>query len=89
MFSSEMNFLANFEGILFKVFISLLKYWLKLTRTQNCILKNSYELTLRSFNQQNIKIWLAEIRDIFISIGMVDVWQQQRVENERLFLYLA
>ena len=68
---------------------NMLKYWLKLTRTENCVLKNIYEMTLRSCNHQNNKNWSAEIRDILISIGLVDVWQQQRVENERLFLYLA
>ena len=68
---------------------NMLKYWLKLTRTENCILKNIYEMTLRSRNHQNNKNWSTEIRDILISIGMVDVWQQLRVENKRLFLYLA
>ena len=67
----------------------MLKYWLKLTRTENCILKNIYEFTLKSCNQHNINNWLAEIREILYSIGMVDVWQQQKVENEKLFLYLA
>ena len=68
---------------------NMLKYWLKLTRTENFVLKNIYEMTLRSCNHQNNKNWSAEVRDILISIGMVDVWQQQRVENERLFLCLA
>ena len=68
---------------------NMLTYWLKLTRTENCILKNNYEFTLRSCNQHKIKNWLANISEILFSIGMVDVWQQQKVENERLFLYLA
>ena len=68
---------------------NMLKYWLKLTRNENCILKNIYEFTLKSCNQHNIKNWLTEIREILLSIGMVDVWQQQKVENEKLFLYLA
>ena len=68
---------------------NMLKYWLKLTRTENCILKNIYEFTLKSCNQHNIKNWLIEIREILFSIGMVDVWRQQKVENEKLFLYLA
>ena len=34
---------------------NMLKYWLKLTRTEYCILEKIYELTLRSCNQKNIK----------------------------------
>ena len=68
---------------------NMLKYWLKLTRTENCILKNIYEVTLMSCNQEKFNNWLGEIREILISIGMIDVWNYQSVENETLFLYLA
>ena len=39
--------------------------------------------------ENNIQNWLAEIREILIDIGMAEVWQQQRIENEKLFLYVA
>ena len=34
---------------------NMLKYWLKLTRTENCVLEDIYEITLSSCNHQNIK----------------------------------
>ena len=42
-----------------------------------------------SCNQEKFNNWLGEIREILISIGMIDVWNYQSVENETLFLYLA
>ena len=66
---------------------NMLNYWLKLTRTENCVLENIYEMTLRSCNHQDNQNWSAEIRDILISIGMVDVWQQQRVKKFNIYLF--
>ena len=67
----------------------MLKYWVKLIENENCILKTVYETILRSCREHNIRICLAEIREILISIGMVDVWQQQKVDNEHFFLCIA
>ena len=52
-----------------------LKYWLKQTGTENCILTNIYETALRTCQERNVKTWLSEIRDILLSIGVVAVWQ--------------
>ena len=65
----------------------MLKYWLKLTRTENCIFKNIYEVTLLSCNEEKFNNWLGEIREILISIGMIDVWNYQSVENETLLFF--
>ena len=67
----------------------VLKYWVKLIGSENCILKTVYEMTLRSCREHNIRNWLSEIREILISIGMVDVWQQQNVDNERFFFLMC
>ena len=39
--------------------------------------------------QNNVSNWLFEVRTILISIGLNDVWQEQTVENEKLFLLIA
>ena len=46
-------------------------------------------MTLMSCRENNTRNCLSEIRDILISIGMAGVWQQQRIENAHLFLYVA
>ena len=67
----------------------MLKYWLKLLQTDNCILKNLYHNMYHTNVTNNVQNWLFEIRKILISLGMNDVWQNQFVENEKLFLSVA
>ena len=67
----------------------MLKYWIKLIGSENCILRTIYEMTLYSCRENNTRNWLSGIRYILISIGMADVWQQQRIEDAQLFLYVA
>ena len=67
----------------------MLKYWLKLLQTDNCILKNLYHNMYHANVTNNVQNWLFEIRKILISLGMNDVWQNQFVENEKLFLSVA
>ena len=59
----------------------MLKYWLKLQMFDNGV--------FRAQSDNNVSNWLSEVRKILISIGMNDVWQQQTVENEKLFLFIA
>ena len=67
----------------------ILKYWTKLIETENCILRAVYDMTWTSCVENDIQNWLSEIREILIDIGMAEVWQQQRIDNEKLFLYVA
>lgn len=67
----------------------MVKYWVKLLRSDNCILNNMYEITLRSYIEKNTNNWVSEIRNILISIGMNDIWQQQKVEDEVFFLHIV
>ena len=67
----------------------MLNYWMKLIGTENCILRSIHEMTLLSCRENNTRNWLSEIRYIFISIGMAEVWQQQKIKNAHLFLYVA
>ena len=59
----------------------MLKYWLKLQKPDNCVLKGLYENSFRAQSDNNVSNWLSELRKILISIGMNDVWQQQTVES--------
>ena len=67
----------------------MLKYWVKLLKTDNCILKHLYLNMFHAYSKNNAPNWLSEIRSVLISIGMNDVWQTQSVENEKLFLFVA
>ena len=68
---------------------SMLKYWVKLLKTDNCIMRNLYINLHDACSKNNVSNWLSEVRTILISIGMNDVWQKQTVENEKLFLFIA
>ena len=61
----------------------MLKYWLKLQKSDNCELKGLYENLFRAQSDTNVSNWLSEVRKILISIGTNDVWKQQTVENEK------
>ena len=67
----------------------MLKYWVKLLKTDNCILKHLYLNMFHANSKYNVPDWLSEIRSVLISIGMNDVWETQTVENEKLFLFVA
>ena len=67
----------------------MLKYWVKLLKTDNCILKHLYLNMFHANSKYNVPNWLSEIRSVLISIGMNDVWETQTVENEKLFLFVA
>ena len=56
---------------------NMLKYWLKLQKSDNSVLKGLYENLLRAQSDNNVSNWLSEVRKILISIGMNDVWQQK------------
>ena len=64
---------------------NMVKYWLKLSKTENCILKSIYETELEYCIAKNSKNWINEIQKILHSTGMSDVWLCQHVADERTF----
>ena len=66
---------------------NIVKNWLKLTKTENCILKSIYETELEDCIAKNSKNWINEIQKILHSTGMSDVWLCQHVADERIFLF--
>ena len=64
--------------------MSILKYWLKLLTTDNCILKSVYD-----FMYDNIDThvsWLSEVKRLLFSIGLGYIWLSQYVEDKKLLL---
>ena len=55
----------------------MLKYWVKLLKTDNCIMRNLYINLHGACSKNNVSNWLSEVRTIKICIGMNDVWQKQ------------
>ena len=51
---------------------NMVKYWLKLTKTENCILKSIFETELEDCIAKNSKNWVNEIQKILHSTGMSD-----------------
>ena len=67
----------------------MLKYWLKLQKSDDCDLKGLYENLFRAQSENYVSNWLSEVRKILISIGTNAVWQQQTVKNGKRFLFIA
>ena len=63
--------------------IKILKYWLKVLKTNNCILKSLYEDMLQWQNGCN---WLCQVTSILLSLGFGDVWYSQHVNYIEWFL---
>ena len=64
---------------------NMAKYWLKLTKSENCILKSTYETELEACMGNRTNNWINEIQRILQSTGMSDVWLCQFVSDERTF----
>jgi hypothetical protein len=66
----------------------MLKYWFKILKTENCILKNCYEDMLESsvFKSNDKLNWGCKIRDVLCKHGFNHVWLSQNVVFEVLFL---
>ncbi|XP_033745472.1 uncharacterized protein LOC117330985 [Pecten maximus] len=70
--------------------IMIMKYWLKLLKTNNCILKSCYVALLElNIKKPNCKLnWVYEIKDDLCRHGFNYVWIAQNVNNEKHFLEL-
>ena len=66
----------------------MVKYWIKLLHSENCILKACYnEMFENSYVRPNDKLnWCCKIRDILCRYGFNYIWLSQNVCNVELFL---
>ena len=67
----------------------MIKYWVKLLCTDNCILKTCYdEMYDRCCNKPNDKKnWCNKVKDILVKYGLNYIWLNQRVENVDMLLF--
>lgn len=66
--------------------IRIIKYWLKLLKTDNCILRSCYKELLCRIDTNCKFNWLRNVRDLLSTMGFHDIWLMQFVDNEKLFL---
>jgi hypothetical protein len=89
---STSNYMVYFELGRFPLYINrycrMLKYWFKILKTENCILKNCYEDMFESsgFKPNDKLNWGCKIRDILCKYGFNHVWLSQNVVNEDIFM---
>ena len=89
---STSNYMVYFELGGFPLYINRycrkLKYWFKILKTENCILKNCYEDMFESsaFKPNDKLNWGCKIRDILCKYGFNHVWLSQNVVNEDIFM---
>ena len=70
--------------------LRILKYWLKLLSSQNCILKSCYEFMLReTLYTNNCKNWASEVKNLLSHIGLMNFWINQDSENPKYIMEIA
>ena len=66
-----------------------LKYWLKLIKCNNCILRNIYKETLHVCDSENFPCWISFVKQLLnnLGFGYTCKWDCQECFNESLFLH--
>ena len=86
------NYMVYFELGRFSLYINrycgMLKYWFKILKTENCILKNCYKGMFESsaFKPNDKLNKGCKIRDILCKYGFNHVWLSQNVVNEDIVM---
>ena len=58
--------------------LRILKYWLKLLTTKNCILKSCYDHMYEEMSRkQNCKNWVVHVKSILKNVGLFNLWLNQ------------
>jgi len=84
---STVNFMIYFESGRVPMYVTryckMIKYWCKILKTENIVLKTCYETMFessqRKFNHKSN--WAGNIRDILCKYGLNDIWISQNVCN--------
>jgi hypothetical protein len=64
----------------------LIKYWLKLIREdETSLTKAAYDM-LYALDLAGRRTWAGEVKDVLYNLGFGDVWTEQQVGNEEVFL---
>lgn len=58
--------------------VRILKYWVKILSTHNCILKQLYD---EMYDNPHHNSWISDVKDLLCSLGFSNVWYLQKVYN--------
>ena len=64
--------------------LRIIKYWVKLLKTNNCILQNIYEEMNSYLFEES---WVYKVKELLCGLGLYSFWLSQTVPNEKLFLF--
>lgn len=70
--------------------IRILRYWMKLLSSRNCILNSCYvNMYNETLGKNKCKNWAAEIKNMLTSIGLMNLWENQFFEKPEIILTIA
>ena len=69
--------------------IRIIKYWLKISASQNCILKSCYEYLVTECENHNKKNWVFDIKKLLMENGMFDLWETRDTLNTNYIFNVA
>lgn len=61
--------------------IRIIKYWFKVLRSQNCLMKSIYDYDLKNM----LSSWIILVKNTLLSNGFGDVWYYPESVNEIMF----
>lgn len=76
--------LARFPLQLYR-YIRIIKYWLKLLNSDNCVLKACYNDMYDRIDSDGKYNWLVQVKDLLCRHGFNDIWLQQSVSDTKYF----
>jgi len=68
-------------------YCQIVKYWTKVTTTENCILSSAYSCALSDCNNGK-RNWASSVKNILCSNGFGDVWEQPSLALSKSFIPL-
>ena len=66
-------------------YVRIIKYWLKLLCSNNCIMKVLYMVALHDL-EANKHNWLFDVKNLLYTYGFGDIWENASHVNAKLFL---
>lgn len=61
--------------------LRIIKYWFKVLRSQNCLMKSIYDYDLKNM----LSSWIIFVKNTLLSNGFGDVWYYPESVNEKMF----
>ena len=71
----------------YKRYMIILKYWLTLLKSDNCMLANVYKHLYNT--NESCTNWATKVKILLDSLGLSYIWHQQYVDNELHLLHVV